>query len=79
MHALRLYCLTCRYSSLGESSARPATPGTRAVLRPKRTLTLLPWLPRRNLAAWSPSQPTVERPSMLSTCTRIPGCEYARC
>ena len=61
--------VTWRYSVRGVASGLLATPGCWAVRRPNLTMTLLPWRPRRYLAAWSPSQPSVERPSMLSSCT----------
>ena len=68
--------VTWRYSVRGVISGLPATPGCWAVRRPNLTITLLPERPLRYLAAWSPSQPSVDRPSMLSSCTTGPvsGC-----
>ena len=53
----------------GGCSGRPATPGTCSLRRAKRTITEEPLRPRSDLAARSPSQPSVGSPLMATTCS----------
>ena len=63
-----LWHCTCLNSIFGGVSGRPATPGTCSERRANLTVTDEPERPRSDLAALSPSQPSVVAPSMLKTC-----------
>ena len=63
----------CFSSIFGGCSGRPATPGTCSERRANLTMTEEPEVPRRDLAARSPSQPSVVAPSMLRTCAQQAG------